>query len=59
MNSNLSNVWPVTVKKSWMALLFVGLFTLAGCGGGGSSEASLNCVSCPAAAIFSLTLLME
>ena len=42
MNSNLSNVWPVTVKKSWMALLFVGLFTLAGCGGGGSSEASLN-----------------
>ena len=42
MNSNLSNVWPMTIKKSWVALLFVGLFALAGCGGGGSSEASLN-----------------
>lgn len=42
MNSNLSNVWPVTIKKSWMAMLFIGLFTLAGCGGDGSSEASLN-----------------
>ncbi|MGM8226633.1 Calx-beta domain-containing protein [Cellvibrio sp. ARAG 10.3] len=42
MNSNLSNVWSMTIKKSWLVLLFVGLFALAGCGGGGSSEASLN-----------------